>query len=147
MSFLHQGNPVFGPYPQCSSYKTLNHHKWSYWNHATTEECQISLSFLWPCRLLSKINQEFCSNCKTTYNSYVIWCKIWLDTEPPSIICQPERSSHTSTHTSLPRPCKVVHSLHGCLWWCLWCSTINRNTMTRNYQSHFSYIHSWTHWK
>ena len=82
------------------------------------------MSFLCSCGLLLKIHQEFCSNCKTIYKSYASWCKIQLDTEPPSRIHQPERSSHTSTHTSLSRLSEMIHSLHGYLWWCLWSSTI-----------------------
>ena len=128
------------------------------------------MNFPWPCRLLLKVHQEICSNHKTPYSSYTSWHKIQLGTRSPNSINQPEGHSDTSTHTMLPRPFELIHSLHRCFRWCYpWCNvkddvneyspskTFNlivvklfvvlnyhRNTMTKNYQSHFSYTHSQT---
>ena len=95
-----------------------------------------------------KFIKRFYSNCKTAYNSYTSWCKILLDTKPPSSIHQLERSSHRSTHTSLPRPFKTIHSLHRCLWWCLWCSNITGTQWPGITNCIPTHIHSWIlNWK
>ena len=71
-----------------------------------------------------KFIKKFCLYSKTTHNSYASWCKIWLDTDPPTSIHQPKSSPHTSTHNPLSRPFKMKHSIHWWLWWHLWSSTI-----------------------
>ena len=100
-----------------------------------------------------KIHQKFCSHHKTNYNSYVSWCKIQLDTKPPSSIHQPERSLHTSAHTPLPRPFKMIPSIDRHLLWCLWSSAVT-GTQWPGTTSHISLTcihghsmkmeHSWT---
>ena len=58
------------------------------------------------------------------HSLYTSRCKVYLDIRSPRSIQYSQKCFGRSTYPLLPKSFKTLHSIHRCLWWCLWSSVI-----------------------
>ena len=89
--------------------------------------------------------QEFCQDSQAIKTINSPESQIWMDTGTPYSLLNTKVISNTSTYPALSGSSKVIHSLHRCIRWCMWSTTLTRiwwdgisNSLS------FAYLHGYT---
>ena len=91
--------------------------------HASTQHVKTSMQISWTCRILQQIHKEFCKNSKISDIINISTSPVGMDTNTLQILLNTQGISQPSTNCTLPKSEEMLHSLHRCIWRCLWGTT------------------------